>query len=85
MVVVLEISLFGRLLDCGDGLADHVNDEFGVGERDDVTTVRLDDGRPHALRNKALQVRMHGAVILGHDEPGRFRLLSDAVGLWLLL
>jgi hypothetical protein len=38
------------LLNSGCGLADHVNDEVGLGEHDDVTALRLDDGRPHALR-----------------------------------
>jgi hypothetical protein len=28
--------------DCGGGLADHVNDEVGLGEHDDVAAVRLD-------------------------------------------
>jgi hypothetical protein len=38
------------LLNSGCGLADHVNDEVGLGEHDDVTAVRLDGGRPHAFR-----------------------------------
>jgi hypothetical protein len=71
--------------DCGGGLADHVNDEVGLGEHDDVAAVRLDGGRPHAFRQKTLEVGMHGAVILGDDVPARFRLPGVAIDLLLLL
>ena len=71
--------------DCDGGLADYVNDDVGLGEHDDVAAVRLDGGRPHAFRQKTLEVRMHGVVILGYDEPARFRLPSVAIDLLLLL
>jgi hypothetical protein len=62
-----------RFLNGARGLADYAKNELGLRQHRDMTAVGLDDGRAHAFRDKALQLGMYGAVVLGHDEPARFR------------
>src|SRR5262245_21961754 len=54
-------------------LADHIEDETGVGQHGNVTAGGLDGGGAHALRYEALQIGVYGAVLGGHDVQARLR------------
>src|SRR6266404_8330803 len=56
------------------GGADYIQHEVGLGKHGNVTTLELMSGGFHALRKKAFQIRMNGAVVLADDIPARLRL-----------
>ena len=47
----------------------------------DVAAGGLDGDGSHALRQEALQLRLYGAVLGGHDVPARLRPPSGALDL----
>jgi hypothetical protein len=69
--------------DCGGGIADYVEHGARLGEHRNVAALHLDGRGAHALRSEALQVRVDGAILGGHDVPTRLRPPGDAVQLLL--
>src|SRR5271170_7235472 len=62
------------------GGTNNVNDQAGMGKHRDVATVNSMGGCIHTLRHETFQLRVNGAVVVGHDVPTRFRLPGDARG-----
>ncbi len=46
-----------------------------------MAALQLDGRGAHALGAEPLQVRMHGAILRGHDVPGRLHPPADTVQL----
>src|SRR5258707_2716695 len=66
------------LLSCVRGGADGVEHAIRLGEHRHVAAVKLIRCGAHALGEKTLQIRMHGAVIFANDVPARLRLPSGS-------
>src|SRR4030095_11964210 len=56
----------GGLLKGTEGVPDHVEHEFRVGEHRDMAAVQLGCGGAHALRDRPLQLGMDRAIFRGH-------------------
>jgi hypothetical protein len=67
-------------LDCVGGRADDVEHQLVVGEHGDVAAVDVIGGGAHELGDKALELRMDGAVVVGRDVPAGLRSPRDPLG-----
>jgi hypothetical protein len=63
------------------GCTDDIDHQVGVGEHGDVATGDLHRIGAHTLRHEALQLRLHGAVLGGHDVRARLRPPGYAIEL----
>src|SRR3989442_11933507 len=63
------------------GGTDHIDHQLRAGEHGDVAAGDLRRGGAHALRQKALQLGLDGAVIRGHDVRTGLRPPGNTVKL----
>lgn len=73
------------ILNGGCGLADHVDDDVGLGEHRHMAARHLGHGRAHALRDPALQIGVHGVVLRRQHIPARLGPPGHLIGRELLL
>src|SRR5271168_3435521 len=71
------LSLF-QLRHRSCGVADYIEHNFGMGEHGNMAGCNLRNLSAHALRGKAFQIGMDGAILGGHDGPTRLCPPSDA-------
>jgi hypothetical protein len=55
---------------------DYINDFSGPGDHDDMAAVHFMHGGSHTLRQEALQIRLNGPIVFGHDVPVGLRFPS---------